>query len=163
MKIIVWADKHDTSYYDATTIEAWDASSIEILKELTGPYGYIYETDLDTIWISEKDKELIEVDLDTLPEPARKALEKDVTAAKSRVERERKYWARQNEQRRLALEYIEAGKSPIVTLGAGTRWEKQVPSAWLIIEERNGAEYEDFRLEDVFTIHEYETAEEADQ
>lgn len=149
MQIIVWEDKHATSYYDASTTEAWDKSAIKILKDLTGEYGYL-DPEAYKPYITDKDRELAGIDLDVLPDAARSAIEKDVRRARHHIDTEERYYKHVQEQHRLALSYIEAGKSPVMLRGKGTRWENEVPASWLIIEERNGGEYERFSLETVY-------------
>lgn len=148
-QIIVWEDKHATSYYNASTTEAWDKSAIQILKDLTGVYGYL-DPEMYKPYVTDKARELAGIDLDALPDAARSAMEKDVLSTRRRIESEERYYKRVQKQRQLALEYIEAGKSPVMLRGKGTRWEKEVPASWLILEERNGGEYEKFLLEDVY-------------
>lgn len=148
MQIIVWNDKHGTSYYDASTTEALDASSIEILKSLTDErYGYWREYEP---WVSDENKRLAAIDL-TGADPAILAeLEKKVTRAQREVQRGIDDARERKETIALAKSYIEAGKSPIVSRGSG-RYERKVPAAWLLIVDNSGGEYEDIQLETVFT------------
>lgn len=150
MQIIVWEDKHGPSYYDASTTEAWDKSAIKILQELTGEYGYL-DPEMYKPHISDKTRELASINLDILPEAARSVMEQDVLRARRGIESDERYYNLVKKQRELALSFIEAGKSQVMIRGKGTRWEKEVPASWLILEERNGGEYERFQLEDVYT------------
>lgn len=151
MKIIVWEDKHSTKYYDASTPEAWDASAIEILRELTDePYGYM-NPEYAKPFISDDDRRLAGIDLDTLPTDARDELSHKVTQARAHIEREERGYRRAQEEYALALSYIKAGKSPMMVRGKGYRGEHPVPSSWLIVESRSGYEYENFSTETVWT------------
>lgn len=149
MQIIVWEDKHTTGYYDASTTEAWDKSAIKILQDLIDQRYLDPETYKP--YIKDKDRELAGIDLDALPDAARSAIEQDVRRARNYIDTEERYYNHVKEQHSLALGYIEAGKSPVMLRGKGTRWEKEVPASWLILEERNGSEYERFELETVYT------------
>lgn len=149
MQIIVWEDKHVTSYYDASTTAAWDKSAIAILKDLTGEYGYL-DPEAYKPYITDKDRELAGIDLEALPDNARSAVEKDVKRARHHIDTEERYYNQAKKQRQLADSYIEAGKSPVMLRGKGTKWEREVPASWLILEERNGGEYERFSLETVY-------------
>lgn len=148
MQIIVWESKHTTSYYDASTTAAWDKSAIQILTDLID-MQYM-DPEAYKPYITEKDRELASIDLEALPDNARSAVEKDVRRARHHIDTEERYYKHIQEQRRLADSYIEAGKSPVMLRGKGTRWEKEVPASWLILEERNGGEYEKFGLETVY-------------
>lgn len=148
MQIIVWESKHTTSYYDASTTAAWDKSAIQILTDLID-MQYL-DAEAYKPYITEKDRELASIDLEVLPDNARSAIEKDVKRARHHINTEERYYNQAKEQRKLADSYIEAGKSPVMLRGKGTRWEKEVPASWLILEERNGGEYERFQLETVY-------------
>lgn len=148
MQIIVWESKHATSYYDASTTAAWDKSAIQILKDLIS-MQYL-DAELYKPYITEKDRELASIDLDVLPDNARSAVEKDVNRARKHIAAEERYYRVAKQQRRLADSYIEAGKSPVMLRGKGTKWEREVPASWLILEERSGGEYEKFGLETVY-------------
>lgn len=148
MQIIVWESKHTTSYYDASTTAAWDKSAIQILTDLID-MQYL-DAEAYKPYITEKDRELASIDLEALPDNARSAIEKDVKRARHHINTEERYYNQAKEQRKLADSYIEAGKSPVMLRGKGTRWEKEVPASWLILEERNGGEYERFQLETVY-------------
>jgi hypothetical protein len=149
MQIIVWHSKHGNYYYDASTVESWDKSAIKILEDLID-IGYM-NPEMYKPYISNKDKELAEIDLDALPDAARAALEKDVVSARRSIKNQNLTYENEKKQFRLASDYIEKGESPTMTQGTGTRHERKIPASWIILQNRNGGEYERFELETVYT------------
>jgi hypothetical protein len=144
VKIIVWRDKHGDRYYDASTLEAWDRSSIEILKQLTDePYAYWYE---ETPYISEEDRELASIDLSGASQSVLATLGQKVQEAKARIQQAEAEALRENALRNEALAIIAAGYSELFERGRRT-----IPRSWLLLERRTGYEYEEYSLEDVFT------------
>jgi ketosteroid isomerase-like protein len=152
MQIIVWKDKHSNKYYDASTLEAWDASAIEILRELTDDdYGYWREYDP---WVSDEDKRLAAIDLTNADPSVLAELEKKVTRAKRTIERGIEEASDNKKRIELAKRYVEAGTSPTMVRGKDTKWEQKMPASWVLISNNAGGEYETIRLEDVFTVNE---------
>lgn len=146
MQIVVWEDKHSTTYYDASTLEAWDWSSIEILKLLTDEtYGYwqVYEP-----YVSDDDKKLAETNIDGLPEDVLALIGDKVKKARKRIAREQQRYQDDLEKIEEAKKFIAAGKSPTLVRKINNQ---KLPAAWRLIQDYGGGEYEKITLEDVET------------
>lgn len=157
MNIIVWEDKHGTSYYDASTPENREASAREILRQLIDQQ-YIYKPD------DEPDVYGIDMELVALTEDQVDALPTNSMAAEARKHR-KTYAARVRENDDAKREY-ETIQEILAGETVYRRWTRQTDSrdgkfkagqrmkapitAWSMVSARSDYEYEQFSEETVW-------------
>lgn len=129
MEILMWTNKYGSCFYAARTPEELEASAREIVKQLVDE-GWIFAV----------------TDRDNTPEEAEAvALSKEEVAAlpeilRTRVERLRKsVRLRQEEHAQVNAQFELAEKL--------VRGEKTTRTAWELLQQRHGGEYEEYDLE----------------
>lgn len=151
-QVIVAREKHGDFYYDATTPEAWARSALEILTERFDS-GYHYfdgDPDANHHFVQEQRAKELEAsapdlsdeDLRKLPVEARKPIIRARQRIRDRemeFESDRIFYA-------AVKEIVEDQDAGMITVGHG-RWEREVPKAWKLLQERSDYEYEDVSLE----------------
>ena len=171
-RILVWAGKYGHRYYDASTAEKLERSARAIVATLVKD-GWIYEPDEPRFDSEELEAEaLTEAELASMPEFARER----ATSLRKAVKARRQASAEEREDYERATELAE-GKSPLTTFRARTRhrddeWDELVAAvmekypdavhegnviyrpgtAWGLLQERDGAEYESYSVETVTTF-----------
>lgn len=159
MRVLVWKNKHANQYYDASTPEALDASAREILRSLIHDYQYVYGPSEPSYFGI--DLEQAALTDDQIAELPTNAMRETAASHKSAKERADKEYEDDVEEYQNALK-VSRGEEVIVDHGvyrrddprgrwkAGDRALKKL-TAWDILQDRNGAEYEVFELEEVWT------------
>ncbi len=161
MQIIAWHHKHGTDYYDASTDEAQEASAREILRALIEEMQYIYPPDdpMKHIEYSHIDLELAALNDDQVAAlPVQSMKDEALKHRKNLEARIRQYESDKLEYDRVLK--VIAGEevfrrwtrktdSADGRFKAGQRMKAPV-TAWSLVRERNGGEYEYFQLETVW-------------
>lgn len=131
-RILVWEDKHSTSYYNASTPEKLEESARMILEVLTGDYGYIQDPGTE---LSEWDTNRLNMEFVEIDESAYIALPE---ALQIPIKHEKKKYAKlmadlkaRQDDYKLACD-LASGK---------------VAGAWRYLQGRSGYEYEIYSLE----------------
>lgn len=156
-QIIVCDEKHGTFHWDASTPEEWAKSSLAILTE-RWKAGYWYlNPDSDGLGDSEwatneraqiaKAKAMSKEAINELPVVARKAVIR-ILADDRRDSSEDKQHRRWYQQ---AKQVVENQDLSLITISEGTKWERQEPAAWRLLEERSDYEYERVSIEPLHT------------
>lgn len=145
MQILVWKSKHADYYFDASTPEDLEKSARKILQKLVDG-DWIFEPSLYESW----DKELVEVSneaLEGLPSSMVEEVEQHrakKARAISEFEAEKTEWNQ--------LQKILAGEEVVreYTNSAGEVWKRPV-TAWGLLQNRSGYEYEEYDVVKVET------------
>ena len=172
MEIIVWENKYDDKYYDASTPELKNKSALMILQELVN-VGYIIEPSQPEF--SEEDQEILEMSkdaLDALPVKIKEKLlirQKELLSMKKEFDREKEEYDE--------ILRVLAGEKVYVKTRSKDRYSEDdwdvilkrtsqkspdeyeirengiylLRNAWWILSDRNGAEYEHFSIRNVIT------------
>jgi len=156
-KIIVCREKHGDYYWDASTPEAFAKSALAILTErFTQGWWYHNPDDDDGLGKSEwankerKQNEIVlamsKEQIDVLPDDAKRA----VLRRRKETEQQLKENAEARDWYQAAKLVVENQSLATVTVGRGV-WERQIPVAWRLLEERTDYEYESVVLESLLT------------
>lgn len=165
MDILVWKNKYDDRYLDASTDEALELSAQSILRELLQD-GWIPKP--DPVDFDEEELEVLamsEEQLEELPKSVRESVESEIQSLKRRQAIADEY-SKEYEDAQAVLygtapevcirrkaKYSEEDWAKI--LKASKNWFGAVeredgiyrkPSAWSILQSRDGAEYENYSL-----------------
>ena len=144
MKVLTWEHKHGTFLYDASTSEVLEKSARQILNELISE-GYVYEPEdpMKHVEHSGIDMELAQLtteEIDALPlESLQKKARKEKNRLADRVRR---------------AQYEREDYDLIIRVARG---EKVIDNrgrqmtAWRILQDRSGYEYEVFDVQSVWT------------
>lgn len=159
-QIIVCDEKHDTVYWDASTPEALAASALAILTwRWKDGYWYLDPEDDglgSSEWADEqraqRDKALAmtQEQIALLPDDARQVvlrLRADAKRDSAEDRRHRDWYER-------AKRVVESQSTGTVVVGRN-RFAREVPEAWVLLEERSDHEYERVALEDLWTRERY--------
>lgn len=138
MKIIVWEDKHGTSLYDASTLEVWAESSIEILRTMMDN-GYYYLDEYTG------EPPLTDGQIDALPDQYKETARRDQAAAIRRIKETKE----NNDFYREVERVIREHDTGSFTLGSRGR-EREIPIAWDLLDQRSDYEYEHVSVETVW-------------
>lgn len=150
--VLVCYEKHGERYWDATSPEALARSALAILTE-RWKEGYWYsDPDDDGLGDSEwaekrraeiaKARALSREEIEALPTSARQAVISLRRESRQQVERDRR--ARDWYER--AKRVVEEQDLGTVTVGRN-RFAREVPEAWVLLEERSDCEYERVAVE----------------
>ena len=147
-RVLVWNSKHGKIYYDASTQELLERASVDILRILVldglawdpGPIRVTWDEDIANI----TDPEIL-----VLPVNLQAIVEQKREQAQATREREVNF----HEGERLMWESVNAALSgaPLVVdvpLPDGAVVQRQY-TAWAILQQRNGWEFEDYELANV--------------
>lgn len=150
MKILVWRCKYGENYYDASTPEALEASSLEVLRNLVKD-GYIFEPKdpMKHIEYSGIDLELARLTPEQIHALPTQSLRDEAIKHMKRF------------AYRYAVYYHEKHQYEVIQrlLNGETVVEKhngkqRTFTAWSILQMRDGSEYENFSVADVWTSKE---------
>jgi hypothetical protein len=136
--IIVWHGKHDTVYFDASTPEVWAASCLRLLGTMDRDYQFYNEWPEADILTDEQ--------IEAMPEPYRTRAREDA----ERTKHENRHTTAHNMNVREIKRVLAENDTSLVTRGRGTM-ERQVPLAWLLLEDRSDHEYEHVEIREVWT------------
>ena len=170
MQILVWEDKHSTSYYDASTPEKLEEAARLILQVLTSDYGYIQDPGED---LSEWDLNRLDMELVNMEESEYAALPDKFRIP---VEHEKKKYAKlkadlaeRQEEYKTAVA-VANGETVMEKFRRRDKWDDEEwakfvekwpeypvhdgwmwrpVSAWSILQKRDGREYEHYNLENL--------------
>ena len=169
-RILVWPDKHGTSYWKASTDEELQESSRKILKILTSQYGYIQDpgTEINEWQLSRLDMDLVnmpESDYASLPQKLRDPIEKEkykylrlikelerdqaeykTACALANGEVVEEKWRRRDKYDDEQWQKI-VERWPDRPIRGG--WMYRVVTPWDFLYSRSDYEYEGYSLEDV--------------
>lgn len=164
-KIIVCDEKHNNSYYDASTPEAWAKSALAILTERWNDGYWYQDPDEDGLgtseWAEKRRAEyaralsLTDEQIAELPAEAQKAVNKLRSDAKrdSEHDKEHRAWyelAKQVvEDQDLGTFLFGDRKTARTKAGKEGRYERREPKAWVLLYQRSDHEYEGVSLEDL--------------
>ena len=138
MKVLVWKDKHGTSYYDASTPEALAESALNVLGTMMD-IGYYYREE------KEFEVPITDEEIEAMPLKYRDHARKDQSYAKRSILDAKENNDFYDEVKRVLAEHDMS----TVTIGRG-KHERQVPIAWNLLDSRSDYEYEYVSLEDVW-------------
>lgn len=172
MRILTWRNKYGTQMYSAATDEELEGAAREILAELVRD-GWIYEPSKPDF--DEAERELIRMTEDevaALPAALRANAEKERADAARRVSQYEDELGELARAKRILAGNVEWELSRARADYDDDRWDRMVEaatsrwfgpvevredgiykkdSAWSILQERDGAEYEDYRLDSLTT------------
>lgn len=164
-QIIIAHEKHGTFHFDASTPELLAENALKILTERWNQ-GYWYsDPDDDGLgtsdWADKRREEYAKAlalepeEIEALPEDARKAvlhLRQDAKRDSEYDIKHRKWYERAKavvEAQDLSCYLYGDRKTARTKAGKEGRYEREVPKAWSLLEERNDHEYERVELEDL--------------
>ena len=145
-RILVWKAKHGDYYFEASTDEDLEKSACKIVTQLVRE-GWAYDPgELRVSW----DTNIVDVsdqDIEEMPEAFRETFRAERDRAQRQRARETKFhesevlmWQRMN--------MLVNGETPTRTIRTKDDELTEVPvTAWYILQQRNGWEYENYRLE----------------
>jgi hypothetical protein len=149
--IIICEEKHDTAYWDASTPEQFAESALAILTWRWNDGYWYHDPDSDGLGSSEwaeKEREqrrkalaMTVEEISALPESAQKA----INGLRARAKRESAEDRRHREWYTRAKRVVAEQDTSTVTVGRG-RFAREVPEAWVLLEERSDHEYEHVEL-----------------
>jgi len=138
-RILVWKHKYGESYYDASTDEALEKSACKILNTLVKD-GWIY--DPGTLYVSWDDDvaDLTDEDLEKMPDSLRATICEQRDRARRTRDRETAFYDKEVESW-THVNMLVRGETP-------SRDGHRI-TAWGVLQERDGYEYEDYSLHKV--------------
>jgi hypothetical protein len=155
MRILIARDKHETRYLNASTVEAWAASSLQLLRErLEQGWYWAPKDDEDGLGTSEwADRRRVEIaeamaltdeQIEALPGRLRHEVLKERAQARQSIAdaAHARAWVKE------VTALVRNKDMAMVTVGRG-RWERQEPKAWTYLYDRSDHEYEGVEVIDV--------------
>lgn len=152
MKIIEAQEKHGTFYYNASDPKSWARAALKILTQRdTDGYWYsdpkvFYDegkkfSDLDAAFITDEE-------IAAMPD----SMKSEAEAKRGRAKKELKWIENYEAWYKKMRSIVDSQDDSLVTLSGGTRWEREVPRAWLVLEERKDHQYEWVSVEEVVEV-----------
>ena len=134
-RVLVWRGKHDSEYYDASTVEEWAQACLDVARELDG--FEVYEE-----WELAEEPD---VDIDSLPEAYQAGARETAKIIARRNAASREH----NQDVAIVKAALATNSVALVTYNRGTPRERVEPALWEVLAKRAGYEYEDVSLETV--------------
>lgn len=153
-QILVFREKHDNRYFDASTDEAIAKACVKVFRERMGDgYWYYREHEKAELPLTADEKSVLlltDEQLEVLPQ----AMRNQIGEKRVKIKRRQKAYLRAKEledswytaaEKLMEGTYEDAAK---LTTEGLEDWGRRVkPLAWAVLEARNDGEYEGFHFE----------------
>jgi hypothetical protein len=147
-RLIYTNEKHGRFLYEADTDEQWSAQALQILsKRFSECWYYDPLAPIDPCTVEgyperEKLLALTKEEFDKIPTEALKSqVSSQIAAAKAEI----KFDKQLSEWYQKAKKVVDEQDLSMITVGKG-KWERQVPIAWYLLDQRTDGEYEQVTL-----------------